>query len=146
MAQQWQKLQLGQELSKEKKFEIPTKCEAFQKYFDEVQEDLQSIAGMDELLSGTYLKYNHIIILHNIINFFLGMLSKSRGQVLRVAAVLHLLFHLNEDTPLPDNVTEEAVIAATNLVKVACQQTAFISGRKSLKEEVEKFDRGNRGE
>ena len=31
-------------------------------------------------------------------NSHVGMLSKSRGQILRVAAVLHVLFHL--DTPL----------------------------------------------
>ena len=72
------------------------------------------------------------------------MLSKSRGHVLRVAAVLHVLFHYKEtsDYTIPEEITESAVEAATNFVMVSCQQTAYIAGRGSLTEEVERFKSG----
>ena len=71
------------------------------------------------------------------------MLSKSRGQVLRVAAVLHVLFCFGKDTlDVPDTVTDAAVTAITNFIQVACQQTAYIAGRGLLSEEVQKFSNG----
>lgn len=71
----------------------------------------------------------------------IGMLSKSRGQVLRVATVLHVLFN-PEASPLPDQISDAAVKAAVNLVKVANQQTAYMAGRKTLEEELEKCRTG----
>ena len=72
------------------------------------------------------------------------MLSKSRGHVLRVAAVLHVLFCYNDasDYEVPEEITEAAVKAATNFIMVSCQQTAYIAGRGSLSEEVERFKSG----
>lgn len=72
------------------------------------------------------------------------MLSKSRGHVLRLSAVLHLLFSitdLEEDLPLADVITDKAVEAATDFIKISCQQTAYIGGRKSLQEEIERFNK-----
>lgn len=71
------------------------------------------------------------------------MLSKSRGQVLRLAAVFHLLFSIcKQDDPLPDVVTEDAIMAAIDFMKVSCQHVAFIAGRGDLKEEYKKLEDG----
>ena len=65
------------------------------------------------------------------------MLSKSRGQVLRVAAVLHMLFSIDNDNyEVKEEVSQDAIKAAINLIKTACQQTAFVAGRGVLQEEV----------
>ena len=70
------------------------------------------------------------------------MLSKSRGQVLRLAAVLHMLFTLGTNQPTDDIVSEAAVKAAINFVHVVCQQAAYIAGRGSLEEEIQRFKSG----
>ena len=56
------------------------------------------------------------------------MLSKSRGQVLRVAATLHALFHIETPQQLPTNVSDDAIVAAVNFVEVCNQHVAFLSG------------------
>lgn len=72
-----------------------------------------------------------------------GMLSKSRGHVLRVDAVNHMLFCLgSEGNDLPEEVSESAVHAAVHFVSIACQQTAYIAGRGLLSEEVERYKSG----
>lgn len=90
---------------------------------------------------------------------FSGMLSKSKGQVLRVAATFQVLFKLDHDAhqshadqPETGNVEQShtdiieydmhnisgaAVIASIDFVKLCCQQTAFIAGRGDLKDEIE---------
>lgn len=71
------------------------------------------------------------------------MLSKSRGHVLRVATVLHLLFHIDDyDEVLNPVVSEAALKAAVNFIQVASQQTAFIAGRSALNDELDKFKAG----
>ena len=69
-----------------------------------------------------------------------GQLSKSQGLVLRVATVLHLLFHLEGGgTSVPQVVSDQAVSAAIDFIKLTCQQTAYIVGRGSIEGEVQKF-------
>ena len=34
---------------------LPKECKAFQQYFDDIQQALESIAGMDDLLAGIHL-------------------------------------------------------------------------------------------
>ena len=69
------------------------------------------------------------------------MLSKSRGQVLRVAAVLHTLFSIeNDDYEVDNEVSERAIKAAVNFVRTGCQQAAYIAGRGSMEEEIEKLN------
>jgi hypothetical protein len=83
------------------------------------------------------------IIVAWICHFIAGMLSKSRGHVLRVSAVLHVLFSSDtEGYAVSSEVSEAAVTAAANFVMVTCQQTAFIAGRGLLSEEVERFKTG----
>ena len=73
--------------------------------------------------------------------FYSGMLSKSLGQVYRLATVLHVLFSPDEEA-ISDNVTESAVKAAVNVVQTACQQTAYIAGRGTIQEELVKCKTG----
>ena len=71
------------------------------------------------------------------------MLSKSRGHVLRLAAVLHMLFSIESpEEDLNEEISEQAVKAAVNVVQVACQQTAFIAGKGTLTDEMEKYKTG----
>ena len=91
----------------------------------------------------------------------LGMLSKSKGQVLRVAAIMHVLFYLANGDAGDDNdeescldgeyedtnhgagedinpeISEKALKASINFVTLCCQQTAFIAGRGEIKEEIQ---------
>ena len=90
------------------------------------------------------------------------MLSKSKGQVLRISAALHVLFYVKSDIIQPDyedetipketqtdasteitrvkisaDITEEAIAAAINFVELCNQQTAFMAGRQDIKEEIQ---------
>lgn len=73
--------------------------------------------------------------------FCLGMLSKSRGQVLRIATILHMLFSIEQGSLCPE-VSDEAVGAAIDLVKTACQQTAFIAGKGLIPEAMQGYKAG----
>ena len=70
------------------------------------------------------------------------MLSKSKGQILRVAATLHILFAMYPAVGFDDNhvgseITNKAVLAAINLVEVCCQQTAYMAGRGELQQDIQ---------
>lgn len=71
------------------------------------------------------------------------MLSKSLGQIIRVSAAMHVLFHLESTEPLPDTITDTAIEAAIDFVEVCCQHTAFITGRGNIQEELEHLQSGN---
>ena len=49
------------------------------------------------------------------------MLSKSKGQILWVAAVLHSLFNIEDPGNIPDVLSENAMIAANDFVSVCLQ-------------------------
>ncbi len=77
----------------------------------------------------------------------LGMLSKSKGQVLRVAAALHVLFY---DTRwiddgdiavagVPSTISTNAILAAENFVDTCCQHAAFIAGRSKMADEISRL-------
>lgn len=65
------------------------------------------------------------------------MLSKSKGQILRVAAVLHVLFHVDNPHNVPTKIQENAVKAAINFVDLCIQHAAYITGRGRIQDEVE---------
>ena len=71
-----------------------------------------------------------------------GMLSKSRSQALRLAPVLHALFHFGEEGDLPDVISEAAIVAAIDFVKVSCQQTSVIAGKGSIEEVLQRCSSG----
>ena len=70
------------------------------------------------------------------------MLSKSKGQILCVAATLHILFAMypavdSDDNRVDSEITNKAVLAAINLVEVCCQQTAYMAGRGELQQDIQ---------
>ena len=67
----------------------------------------------------------------------IGMLSKSLGQILRVSAAMHILFHIDEEGPLSDTISDMAIDAAIDFVEVCCQHTAYITGRGNLGQELD---------
>ena len=54
-----------------------------------------------------------------------GMLSKSQGQILRVAATMHVLFHLDTPLTIPSTISEDALKAAQSFVEL-CNEHADI--------------------
>ena len=76
------------------------------------------------------------------LTLFTGMLSKSRGHVLRIATILHMLFSIDSENPLCSEVSEIAVKAAVNFVQIACQQTAFVAGKGLIEEELQTYKMG----
>ena len=67
----------------------------------------------------------------------LGMLSKSRGQILCIAAVLHVLFHLDTPHNIPTNIADNAVTAAIDFVELCIQHVMYITGRGKVQAEVD---------
>lgn len=81
----------------------------------------------------------------------LGMLSKGKGQVLRVAAALHVLTgdHKEEGgdiivSEVPNVISEKAIKAARNYVETCCQHAAYIAGRTTIDDEMD-FHAGSAG-
>lgn len=83
------------------------------------------------------------------------MLSKSKGQILRVAASFHVLFQMGdsaipedaaspitEDAASPitvddgDTISDRAIEAAIGFVNLCCQQTAYMAGRGNINEDL----------
>lgn len=87
-------------------------CEIFSKKYDEIQDELEELCGIDNLLT--------------------GILSKSKGQILRLAAVFNALFSLDDEHELHSAISEAAVKAAINYIEVCSEHAAIIGGRKSL--------------
>jgi len=89
---------------------IPEKCVAFQVKYDDIQEKLQQLCTLDELVS--------------------GILSKQKGQILRVAAIFHALFSIDEEYVFDDTISTQAIAAAINFVEACGEHCASIAGRK----------------
>lgn len=65
------------------------------------------------------------------------MLSKSKGQILRVATILHILFHVDDPSNIPVELSEESVKAAENFVNICLQHAAFIGGRGKIQDAID---------
>ena len=65
------------------------------------------------------------------------MLSKSKGQNLRVAATFHVLFTLSSEIEISSEISEEAIAASIKFVQLCCQQTAHMAGRGNIKDKKE---------
>jgi len=61
----------------------------------------------------------------------------SRGQILRIAAVLHVLFHLDTPHNIPLHIEENAVVAAIDFVELCIQHAMYITGRGKVQDEVD---------
>lgn len=84
-----------------------------------------------------------LIILIFYIYIFSGLLSKSKGQILRMTGCLHCLFQLDalhesnaEEFEPATVVTESAVKAAVNFVQICTNHTLYLCGRNASVEEV----------
>ena len=91
---------------------LPQHCSEFQSKFDSIQEQLEDLCGMDDLLT--------------------GLLSKSKCQILRLAAVFNALFSLDPSHSLNTELSSMSVKAAINFVQVCNEHTAIIGGRKNI--------------
>ena len=79
-----------------------------------------------------------------------GMLGKSKGQILRVAAVLEVLFQMVSETIAEADtdetetstrtstcITDSAVLGAINFVDLCCQQASYMAGRGDIREDIQ---------
>jgi len=101
----------GGDKPKQRTWILSQKCEIFKKKYDEIQEELEDLCGIDDLLT--------------------GILSKSKGQILRLAAVFNVLFSLDTRHPLSETLSDDSIHAAINFVEVCSDHAAIIGGRKS---------------
>ena len=67
------------------------------------------------------------------------MLSKSKGQILRVAATLHVLFHIEKPMDIPTTISDAAIEAAIDLVDVCIQHAAFLAGRGEVDDMIDEI-------
>ena len=70
------------------------------------------------------------------------MLSKRRGQILRVAALLHVLFHLHTPINIPEDVSHGSVEAAAAFVDLCLQHTASLAGRGDICDAIQALQPG----
>lgn len=70
-------------------------------------------------------------------NAYAGMLSKSKGQTLRLAAVMHALFHWGTPANIPEAISTPALKAAQSFIDACVQHACFLAGRKDIKEEID---------
>ena len=70
------------------------------------------------------------------------MLIKSKGLILTVAGVLHVLFQLDTPDDIPDTISELAIVAAQDFVDVCCQHAAFVAGRGDIQEAIQQLQLG----
>ena len=72
-----------------------------------------------------------------------GMLSKAKGLILRVAGILHVLFHLGSRVgDIPQEICADALKAAENYVDVCCQHVAYIAGRGDMQGAILQIQKG----
>ena len=71
------------------------------------------------------------------------MLSKSRGQVLRISAVLNVLFNFESTSfEIPIKISEQAITASIDYVDYCIQNAAFLAGRGLIAGEIEAIKQG----
>lgn len=73
------------------------------------------------------------------------MISKSKGQVLRLGAVFHALFNMNNPLKIPDVISDEALKAASAFVNLCIQHAAYIAGRGSIPEAIAAIEEAQKG-
>ena len=70
------------------------------------------------------------------------MLSKSKGLILRVAGVLHVLFQVDSPGDISNTISEQAIIAAQDFVDTCCQHAAFLAGRGHIQDAIHQLQLG----
>ena len=69
------------------------------------------------------------------------MLSKSKGLILRVAAVIHAAFHLESPHEIPKEISQEVLEAAQDF-DMCCQHAAFMAGRGEIADVIQQLQTG----
>ena len=62
---------------------------------------------------------------------YTGLMGKSKGMMMRVAAVLHALFTIDQQNTLTAELSAASVTAALNLVEVCNEHAKIFSGHSS---------------
>ena len=88
---------------------LPKEFPEFVAKHDKIQTQLENICGHDDLVC--------------------GFLSKAKGQTLRVAVCLHILFNIESPNTVPPEISETALKAAINFLDVCCTHASLITGR-----------------
>lgn len=70
------------------------------------------------------------------------MLGKSSGLTLRVAAVMHVAFHLKSPHDIPKQISQQALEAALDFVDVCCKHAAFMAGREEMVDLIQQLQTG----
>ena len=88
----------------------------------------------------------HISLHYGLCASFTGMLSKAKGQVLRTAAAMSVLFSdsLDDDgtivvSSVHSTISTRPILAAENFVDMCCQHAAYIAGRGKLEDEINRL-------
>lgn len=71
----------------------------------------------------------YIFVLHTLHVWscmYVGMLSKSRGQIVCVAAVMHVLFHLDTPLSILKEISDEVLLTSQNFVELCNQCASFL--------------------
>lgn len=74
------------------------------------------------------------------------MISKSKGQVLRLGAVFHALFNMDNPLDIPDTISEDALKAACAFVSLCNQHAAYIAGRGGIPQAIAAIEEAQKGE
>ncbi len=102
----------GGEKPKLRDWKLPNESTKFKSKFDEIQGQLEELCGRDDLLT--------------------GVLSKSKGQILRLSAVFNALFSLDPNYSLSDILSDKAIAAAVNFVELCNEHIAIMGGRANV--------------
>lgn len=94
-----------------------SRCQDFITKYNVIQKQLQDVCGRDDLVS--------------------GFLSKAKGQLLRVATCLHVLFNIDSPNEVDEIIGEIPIKAGINFIEVCCQHAFSITGRHSASQQTE---------
>ena len=67
------------------------------------------------------------------------MLSKSKMQILRIGAVIHVLFHYDKPHDVPSIISCDAIKSSVKFVDTCIQHVLFVLGRKDIKDEIDEI-------
>ncbi len=62
---------------------------------------------------------------------------------LRLAAVMHVLFHMATPRAIPNSISESAVKSADCVVDLCLQRAAYLGGKGDLNDPIDEIQQGN---
>lgn len=104
----------------------------------------KSHAWMTSCRVGYYMSHDNMFAINKAC-YATGMISKSKGQVLRLSAVFHALFNVDTPLDIPDVISDDALKAASAFVNLCNQHTAYIAGRGSIPEAIAAIEEAQKG-